>query len=83
MKQLFRALPAVDACLDALAAELPASREAPRALMRHLVNAFLDRQRRRIQEGGTADPALLPCRVVCQASRTSWPKACARACGPC
>ena len=59
MKQLFRTLPAVDACLDALSAELPASREAPRALTRHLVNTFLDMQRRRIQEGAVPDPAQL------------------------
>ena len=57
MKQLFRSLPAVDACLDALSAQLPASREAPRPLVRHLVNAFLDMQRRRIQEGTTDAPA--------------------------
>ena len=59
MKQLFRSLPAVDACLDALSAELSASREAPRPLVRHLVNTFLDMQRRRIQEGAAADPAQL------------------------
>jgi len=59
MKQLFRSLPAMDACLDALNAQLPASREAPRPLVRHLVNTFLDMQRRRIQEGATPDPAQL------------------------
>ncbi|MDR0238634.1 MAG: L-seryl-tRNA(Sec) selenium transferase [Deltaproteobacteria bacterium] len=59
MKQLFRFLPAVDACLDALNAQLPASREAPRPLVRHLVNAFLDMQRCRIQEGAMAEPAQL------------------------
>jgi L-seryl-tRNA(Ser) seleniumtransferase len=57
MKDLFRSLPAVDACLDALGADLPACRTAPRALTRHLVNAFLDMQRSRIQEGAIADPA--------------------------
>jgi L-seryl-tRNA(Ser) seleniumtransferase len=59
MKELFRSLPAVDACLDALDVELPASRTAPRPLTRHLVNAFLDMQRRRIQEGAKIDPARL------------------------
>ena len=58
MKQLFRSLPAVDVCLDALIAELPASRKAPRPLVRHLVNAFLDLQRSRIREDATSDPAL-------------------------
>ena len=59
MKQLFRSLPAVDACLDALHAQLPASREAPRPLVRHLVNSFLDMQRCRIQEGAMTEPAQL------------------------
>ena len=59
MQQLFRSLPSVDACLDALNVQLPASREAPRPLARHLVNAFLDMQRRRIREGAAADPAQL------------------------
>jgi L-seryl-tRNA(Ser) seleniumtransferase len=59
MKQLFRSLPSVDVCLDALGTRLPASREAPRPLARHLVNSFLDMQRRRIQAGAMSDPARL------------------------
>jgi len=57
MKELFRSLPAVDACLDALGAELPACLSAPRALTRYLVNAFLDMQRRRIQAGASVEAA--------------------------
>ncbi len=59
MNKLLRLLPAVDACLEALAPELPFGPEAPRPLVRRLVNAFLDEQRARIREG-TADSALLP-----------------------
>ncbi|MCL1985913.1 MAG: L-seryl-tRNA(Sec) selenium transferase [Betaproteobacteria bacterium] len=59
MKQLFRSLPAVNACLNALDTRLPVSREAPRSLVRHLVNGFLDAQRCRIQEGAVTDPAQL------------------------
>ena len=59
MKQLFRSLPAVGACLDALNARLPDSREAPRPLVRHLVNAFLEMQRGRILEGAMVEPEQL------------------------
>jgi L-seryl-tRNA(Ser) seleniumtransferase len=62
MKELFRFLPAVDACIDALTPELPADLDAPgapRPLLRHLVNAFLDRQRRRIKDGTLSDPSLI------------------------
>ncbi|MDR0466522.1 MAG: L-seryl-tRNA(Sec) selenium transferase [Deltaproteobacteria bacterium] len=59
MKQLFRSLPAVDACLDALNYALPACRDAPRSLTRNLVNAFLDMRRRRIQEGEPVEAARL------------------------
>lgn len=59
MNTLFRALPAVDACLDALARETAFGPEAPRPLARKLVNDFLDTQRRRIQAGEITDPALL------------------------
>ena len=59
MKKLFRFLPAVDACLKALAEALPACATAPRPLVRHLVNAFLDSQRELVQQGLLDDPVAL------------------------
>lgn len=50
MKELFRALPAVDVCLRLLE-EATSPDAAPRPLVREAVNAFLDRCRSDIREG--------------------------------
>jgi len=61
--QLFRHLPAVDQCLDALAADrshlAKALRPAPRPLVKDLVNAFLDLVREEIRAGAFAKDAQL------------------------
>ncbi len=63
MTQLFRHLPAVDQCLDALAADrshlAKALRPAPRPLVKDLVNAFLDLVREEIRAGAFAKDAQL------------------------
>lgn len=51
MNELFRAIPAVDACLDALALADPALEQAPRALLRDLVTSFWDCKRAQIRAG--------------------------------
>lgn len=63
MNNLFRALPAVDACLDALAAEDASLCAAvPRPLLRDLVNDFLTARRDDIRQGRivNADEVRLP-----------------------
>ena len=62
---LFRALPAVDACLNALEASEPALVAAtPRPLLRALVNRFLDGCRAAIREGRLTDPIRLSPEVL-------------------
>ena len=71
MNELFRALPAVDACLDTLAPDLPADpAAAPRPLARRLINAFLEKQREGIRAGTVSDPALLTLPACLPAMRT-------------
>ncbi len=58
MSALFRALPAVDACLRLLEDDVKL-RGVPRPLVRDAVNAFLDVCRTEIREGRTTDPEQL------------------------
>lgn len=60
MKTLFRALPATDVCLNALQQASPPLEglaQAPRPLVRALVNQFTDIQRAAIKEGRVHDAA--------------------------
>ncbi|PKN09132.1 MAG: L-seryl-tRNA(Sec) selenium transferase [Deltaproteobacteria bacterium HGW-Deltaproteobacteria-8] len=63
MTRLFRHLPAVDQCLNALAADQGRQTKAlqgvPRPLIKDLVNAFLDLVREEIRAGAFADEAQL------------------------
>lgn len=51
MNNLFRAIPAADLCLEALAAADPALAQAPRALLRELIAAFWEQRRADIRAG--------------------------------
>lgn len=60
MKELFRALPSVDVCLNGLEQRVPELCAAtPRALLRDLVNRFLDGQRAAIRKGSLTSPEAL------------------------
>lgn len=58
MRELFRALPSVDACLSAMDGVL-LELDAPHARSRELINLFLDSCRNEIRTGALSDPAEL------------------------
>lgn len=59
MNELFRAIPAVDACLDALTAADHTAEHAPRTLVRELTTAYFDLRREDIRAGTCRDASLL------------------------
>ncbi|MBQ3060487.1 MAG: L-seryl-tRNA(Sec) selenium transferase [Desulfovibrio sp.] len=63
MKELFRAIPAVDQCLEALAAADPMLAQTPRPLLRALVTDFWDARRQEIRAGHCCHAASLALKV--------------------
>lgn len=59
MNNLFRAIPAVDLCLEALTAADPGLAQAPRALLRELIAAFWEQRREDIRAGRCREAAAL------------------------
>ncbi|WP_165072085.1 L-seryl-tRNA(Sec) selenium transferase [Desulfovibrio sp. ZJ200] len=59
MSNLFRAIPAVDLCLEALTVADPGLAQAPRALLRELTAAFWEQRRQDIRAGRCQEAAAL------------------------
>lgn len=59
MQTLFRAIPAMDTCLDAIIAADPSLEQAPRPLLRELLASFWDARREDIRTGRCSIPTEL------------------------